>query len=237
MSQLIARISFKSPLKIPLTCFTFSRFYSVGGVKAEAAPEGKLNNLFSSGTTASSEFRKILFHVPQLSQSNCIQLSESPLGFLLSANDFQAALSPLKESIDTETFIEPTLRHLLSLPLQSKPQVNKFNSCQARKFFAQSQNDTGSVEVHCGQLTARMIWLGEHCAAHKHDYTAQRKIVELVAIRRKFLRYLRKVSLERFYRLLNQLSLPPNYLESFEDSCSYKSKQKAATKKQFKQSK
>lgn len=219
MSQLIAK--FKSPANF------LSRFYSASAAKPETSS-------FSAATTATSEFRKILFHLPQLNsttKSEPASSFSSPLGFLLTSNDFRAALSPLNESIDTSAYIEPTLQHLLSLPLQSKPQINKFNALQARNFFAQSTNDTGSVEVQCGQITARMIWLGEHCAAHKHDYTAQRKIVELVAIRRKFLRYLRKVSLERYYCLIDQLSLPPNYLESFEASCSYKSKQKPTSKK------
>lgn len=203
MSQLIEKFK-----------FAFKRFYSNASLKKSPIS-------FSASTTASSEFRKILFHLPH----NSAPHNSSPLGFLLNSKDFKAALSPLQESIDTSAYIEPTLLHLLSLPLQSKPQINKFNCLQARNFFAQTANDTGSVEVQCGQITARMISLGEHCAAHKHDYTAQRKIVELVAVRRKFLRYLRKVSLERFYRLIDQLSLPPNYLEAFEASCSYKSKQ------------
>ena len=229
MSQLIARLTLSlKPTKFA-NCVAF---YSTStATKLNFEGKGKrvtVPGSFSAATTASSEFRKILFHLPQLNIAN------SPAGFLLSSNDFQAALSPLQESIDTSDYIEPTLRHLLSLPLQSKPQINKFNSLQAREYFAQSPNDTGSVEVQCGQLTARMLWLGEHCAGHKHDYTAQRKIVELVAIRRKFLRYLRTVSLERFYKLLDQLSLPPNYLEAFEASCSYKSKQKASA---FKKSK
>ena len=189
--------------------------------------------VYSAATTAASEFRKILFqHVPSKKSTstsaststatdNTISTS-TPLGFLINPADLNSALNPLKDTIDTSNYIEPTLKKLLSLSLQSKAQINKFNCLQAQNFFARSLNDTGSPEVQCGQLTARIIWLGEHCSLHKHDYSSQRKIVELVAIRRKFLRYLRKVSLERYYRLLNQLSLPPNYLEAFEASCSHK---------------
>lgn len=179
--------------------------------------------IFSSATTAASEFRKLLFHVPQLDSLNPQQC---PLAFLLNPADLKASLAPINETIDTAEYIEPTLKHLLSLPLQSKPQINKFNLQSARSFFSRSPNDTGSVEVQCGQLTSKMIYLGEHCSKNKHDYKSQRKIVELVAIRRRFLKYLRKVSLERYYRLLDQLSLPPNYLESFEASCSYKNLKK-----------
>lgn len=179
--------------------------------------------IFSAATTASSEFRKILFHIPQL--NNKID-SNAPLGFLLNSTDLKASLAPINETIDTSTYIEPCVKHLLSLPLQSKPQINKFNLQRAQSFFARSANDTGSVEVQCGQLTSRMIYLGEHCSKHRHDYKSQRKIVELVAIRRRFLKYLRSVSLERYYRLLDQLSLPPNYLEAFEATCSYKNKMK-----------
>ena len=189
-------------------------------IKANFSTANKnTSKIFSASTTASSEFRKLLFHVPQLSQTDS---TAAPLAFLLSPADLNASLAPLNETIDTSDYIEPTIKHLLSLPLQSKPQINKFNLQSAQSFFARSPNDTGSVEVQCGQLTARMIYLGEHCSKHKHDYKSQRKIVELVAIRRRFLKYLRKVSLERYYRLIDQLSLPPNYLEAFEASCSYK---------------
>lgn len=195
--------------------------------------------VYSAATTAASEFRKILFqHVPSKKSTSIAAVANindntistsTPLGFLINTADLNSALNPLKDTIDTSDYIEPTLNKLLSLSLQSKAQINKFNCLQARNFFARSLNDTGSPEVQCGQLTARMICLGEHCSLHKHDYSSQRKIVELVAIRRKFLRYLRKVSLERYYRLLNQLSLPPNYLDAFEASCSYK-KQKSKSK-------
>jgi small subunit ribosomal protein S15 len=190
--------------------------------------------VFSAATTAASEFRKILFKPTTLINSTANNSATSSttvntnandlLAFHVNEFDLKSALKPLQETLDTSNHIEPTLKHLLSLSLQSKPQINKFNASQARNFFARSENDTGSVEVQCGQLTARIIWLGEHCAQHKHDYTAQRKIVELVAIRRKFLKYLRRVSLQRYYTLLDQLSLPPNYMENFEASCSYKNK-------------
>ena len=188
-----------------------------------------VNKIFSAATTASSDFRKILY-VRQRENGEeggvtSLVSHSTPLAFLVKPADLKSALDPLKESIDTEDYIEPTLKSLLNLSFQSKPQINKFNNAAARAFFSRSTNDTGSVEVQCGQLTARIIWLGEHCAAHKHDYTAQRKIVELVAIRRKFLKYLRNTSLHRFYHLLDQLSLPPNYLDAFEASCSYKAKQ------------
>lgn len=175
--------------------------------------------IYSAATTAASDFRKILFQSNQPTGP-----SSKPLGFLVKAVDIETALKPLNDTIDTTEYIEPTLKHILSLDLQSKAEITKYNVRKAREFFAQSTNDTGSVEVQCGQLTVKIIALGEHCAQHKHDYKSQRKIVELVAIRRRFLKYLRRVSLQRYFNLLDKLSLPPNYLEAFEASCSYKSK-------------
>lgn len=211
-------------LVAPCTSYDTRMFQLIRSYSSSSAGTSKV---FSAATTAASEFRKILFHLHTQKS-----LPEScPSGFLVNSADLKSSLAPLNETIDTSESIEPTLKHLISLPLQSKTQINKFNCLQARTFFARSPNDTGSVEVQCGQITARMIWLGEHCAAHKHDYKSQRKIVELVALRRKFFRYLRKVSLERYYRLLDQLSLPPNYMEAFEASCSYKNKPSMKKKK------
>lgn len=172
--------------------------------------------VFSAASTRQSEFRRILRNVTQNEG-----MSSSP-AFLLKPSDFKAALDPIAEKTDVSQHIEPTLKYLTSLSLQSKAFINKFNLHQARAFFASSPNDTGSVEVQCGQLTARMIWLGEHCSTNRHDYKAQRKLIELVARRRKLLRYLRSVSLERFYKLLDQLCLPPNYLESVGNKYNFK---------------
>jgi small subunit ribosomal protein S15 len=140
--------------------------------------------------------------------------SNSPPAFLLQQADFDAALKPLSQRIDTSIQMEPLLKQLTGLTLQSKPQINRFNAHQARAFFARAPNDTGSPEVQCAMMTARMLWLGEHCSANRHDYTAQRKVVELVGQRKRMLKYLRRLSLDRFYILLDALNLPPNYLEA-----------------------
>lgn len=190
---------------------TFKLFFSTQAIR-EATPK-----VFSAASTQKSEFRKILYHVPQLSINSAVQPA-----FLLGSDDFKSALEPLESKMDTSQLVEPMIRTLTALNLQSQPQINKFNLHQAQAFFAQSHNDTGSVEVQCGQLTVRMMWMGEHCSKNRHDYKSQRKLVELVAQRRKFLRYLRGVSLERFYKLLDLLSLPPNYLESFENPYNFK---------------
>lgn len=175
--------------------------------------------IYSAAATRESEFRRILFHLPQLKTDTW---SSAPPAFLLKQADFQAALQPIAEKSDASENIEPLLKSITSLSFQSRKFINKHNLHQARSFFASSPNDTGSVEVQCGQLTSQMIWMGEHCSKNRHDYKAQRKLVELVARRKKLLRYLRTVSLERFYHLLDQLSLPPNYLESLDNRYNFK---------------
>lgn len=212
------------------------RLYSSRPAVVTAQETAKV--VYSAATTASSGFRRIFYNNNNTNTtttpSTSSNLASTPPAFLLKDTDYKSALDPISQTIDTTPFIEPTLKHLTSLSLQSKPQINQFNALQARAFFAKSPNDTGSVEVQCGQLTAHIMWLGEHCSSHKHDYKAQRKIVELVAIRRKFLRYLRKISLERFYKLLDQLSLPPNYIESSELSHSKLGKNQNQTKSKIK---
>lgn len=191
------------------------RFFSTsdeGGIATKA---------YSAATTRESEFRRLIHPVPKLSNAP----ADAPAAFLLQSADFQSALDPLATHVDTTQSIEPLLRRLTSLTLQTRPALNRFNLHQARAYFARSPNDTGSPEVQCGQLTVRMLWVGEHCATNRHDYKAQRHIVELVAARKRFLRYLRRVSLERFYRLLDLLSLPPNYLEAGEKRYNFKYRQ------------
>lgn len=108
------------------------------------------------------------------------------------------------------------MRRALSLHLASQPQLNQFNKHQAMALFARGPNDTGSPEVQAAILTVRIAYLAQHAAKHRLDYKATRLITEVIHARKRHLKYLKRISLPRFFELLSRLGLPPDYLESFE---------------------
>lgn len=74
-----------------------------------------------------------------------------------------------------------------------------------------SKGDTGSSETQVALLTKRIIDLTEHVKVHKHDFHTRRGLVKLVSQRRKLLKYLKRVGLERYRDLLKHLNLRDSY--------------------------
>jgi ribosomal protein S15P/S13E len=62
----------------------------------------------------------------------------------------------------------------------------------------------------------------QHKQTHIHDYSAIRLIVQLVHERKRHLKYLRRLSISRYFELLDKLGLPHNYLESFDNPYLYR---------------
>lgn len=73
-----------------------------------------------------------------------------------------------------------------------------------------------------GIISIRLAYLAQHASFHKHDYKAVRLITQLVHARKNHLKYLRRISLPRFYALLDKLGLPHDYLASFENPYTFK---------------
>lgn len=78
-----------------------------------------------------------------------------------------------------------------------------------------------------GVLTVRLGYLMKHAEKHKHDYSVRRLIVELIHERKRHLKYLRRLSLARYFELLDKLGLPHDYLESFDNPYLYRYRQAA----------
>lgn len=81
-------------------------------------------------------------------------------------------------------------------------------------------------------LTVRIAYLMKHAETHKHDYSAKRLIVELIHDRKNHLKYLRRLSLSRYFEMLDKLGLRHDYLESFENPYlyRYRAKPKSSSK-------
>jgi small subunit ribosomal protein S15 len=75
------------------------------------------------------------------------------------------------------------------------------------KAFQRSEGDTGSPEVQIALLTARILGLSDHFAAHKHDNHSRRGLLRMVSQRRKLLDYLKEKDVARYQAVLARLNL------------------------------
>lgn len=73
--------------------------------------------------------------------------------------------------------------------------------------YGSAEGDTGSPEVQIALLTQRIKDLTEHSRQHKHDHHSRRGLLLLVGQRRRLLRYLESVDVERYRSLIKRLGL------------------------------
>ncbi len=69
------------------------------------------------------------------------------------------------------------------------------------------ETDTGSPEAQIALLTKRITDLTEHLKQHKHDHHSRRGLLLLVGRRRRLLKYLQSVDINRYRSLIERLGL------------------------------
>lgn len=67
--------------------------------------------------------------------------------------------------------------------------------------------DTGSPEAQVALLSKRISDLTEHLKVHRHDHHSRRGLLLLVGRRRRLLKYLEKIDVERYRALIGRLGL------------------------------
>ncbi|MDQ2723239.1 MAG: 30S ribosomal protein S15 [Actinomycetota bacterium] len=67
--------------------------------------------------------------------------------------------------------------------------------------------DTGSPEAQVALLTKRIRDLTEHLKMHKHDHHSRRGLLLLVGRRRRLLKYVARIDIERYRALIARLGL------------------------------
>ncbi len=73
--------------------------------------------------------------------------------------------------------------------------------------YGTSEGDTGSPEVQIALLTHRITYLTEHLKSHKHDHHPRRGLMLLVGQRKRLLKYLQGVDIERYRALIQRLGI------------------------------
>lgn len=69
------------------------------------------------------------------------------------------------------------------------------------------ETDTGSPEAQVALLSRRISGLTEHLKEHQHDHHTRRGLMGLVGRRRRLLRHLQQVDIERYRSLIERLGL------------------------------
>ena len=78
---------------------------------------------------------------------------------------------------------------------------------QIIKQYARTEGDTGSPEVQVAILTYRIKALTEHLKTNHKDHHSRRGLLKMVGKRRGLLDYLKKVDIERYRTLIEQLGI------------------------------
>jgi small subunit ribosomal protein S15 len=66
---------------------------------------------------------------------------------------------------------------------------------------------TGSPEAQIAMLSKRISDLTEHLKVHRHDHHSRRGLLLLVGRRKRLLKYIEKVDVERYRTLIGRLGL------------------------------
>lgn len=73
--------------------------------------------------------------------------------------------------------------------------------------FRINEFDVGSPDVQVAILTARINTLADHTRTHKHDFSGERGLLQMVGQRRRLLRYINRKNPARYRELVSRLGL------------------------------
>ncbi|WP_144206664.1 30S ribosomal protein S15 [Mycobacterium tilburgii] len=73
--------------------------------------------------------------------------------------------------------------------------------------YSLHDTDTGSPEAQIALLTKRIADLTEHLKVHKHDHHSRRGLLLLVGRRRRLIKYISQIDVERYRSLIDRLGL------------------------------
>ncbi len=85
--------------------------------------------------------------------------------------------------------------------------LSKTKKSNAIKSNQRHENDSGSPEVQVSLLTKQIEELAKHLKKHKKDFHSRRGLLQMVADRRKHLKYLERKNKEAYLNLINKLKL------------------------------
>ena len=85
--------------------------------------------------------------------------------------------------------------------------LTKRKKANAIKSTQRHETDTGSPEAQVALLSRQIEALASHLRTHKKDFHSRRGLLQMVADRRKHLRYLKRKNEAAYLALIEQLGL------------------------------
>ena len=85
--------------------------------------------------------------------------------------------------------------------------LSKQKKANALKDVKRHDNDTGSPESQVALLTRQIDELAKHLKKHKKDFHSRRGLLQMVANRRKHLKYLQRKDTKAYEALIKKLGL------------------------------
>ncbi|MCL2834656.1 MAG: 30S ribosomal protein S15 [Treponema sp.] len=85
--------------------------------------------------------------------------------------------------------------------------LNKEQTSSIISKFGKNDKDTGASEVQIALLTERINQLTGHTKQFKKDKSGQRSLLILVGKRRRILKYIQRVNLEKYRSIIKELGL------------------------------
>ncbi|WP_343182389.1 30S ribosomal protein S15 [Buchnera aphidicola] len=73
--------------------------------------------------------------------------------------------------------------------------------------YSTNKTNTGKTEVQIALLTDQINYLKKHFNLHKKDFSGKKGLLNMVSKRKKLLHYLKDSDLNRYIKIISQLSL------------------------------
>lgn len=84
---------------------------------------------------------------------------------------------------------------------------NKEKKKECVQAFRTHDTDTGSSQVQIALVTRRINYLVDHLKKHKKDNHSRRGLLNLVGLRKRLLKYLKRTHYDEYVRVSNELKL------------------------------
>ena len=75
------------------------------------------------------------------------------------------------------------------------------------KKYGKSEVDTGNSEAQIAMFSTRISALTQHLSTNKKDFSTQTALVNLVSKRRRLLKYLQQIDINRYRKVIAALGL------------------------------
>lgn len=85
--------------------------------------------------------------------------------------------------------------------------ISSEKKAQVAKDLKAHEKDTGSPAVQVGIMTARIAELTDHMKRNKHDFSARRRLLQLVGKRKRLLKYIAEQNGDEYLALIKKLGI------------------------------